>query len=198
MADDERRTGGDLVAALSQRVRELQLRVAALEADLASTQKRVEVYEGFDGTIQDAITAALRAAYDIRERADLGAAQVLEQARDERRDLLVEIGRLRAERDELQLEIEQRRAEGRPEPFAPAPAAAEPAAPAQGELRIAATEALRGVFKELVEEMRRATPPAEAAPAAAPPSPPPHAPEPAPTMPTAAPVWGAERPLAEA
>ena len=176
MAEDERRAGGELVAALSQRVRELQFRVAGLEADLAAAQKRVTVYEGFDATVQEAITAALRAAYDIRERADQGAEQVLEQAREERRELLLEIGRLRAERDDLQAEVEHRRVEKRRESLtvAPPPAAAPPraasAAPADSQLRLAATEALRGVFKELVEEMRRATP---APPAPVAPSPPP-------------------------
>lgn len=177
MAEDQGGAGGELVAALSQRVRELQLRIAGLEAELAAARKRAAVYEEFDASIQDAIAAALRAAYDIRERADQGAGQILDQAREERRDLLVEIGRLRAERDELQLEIGDRRAEQRRGSLTVAPPPA-PARSSDTHLREAAADALRGVFKELVDEMRRGAPatapatppepvePAEPAPAA--------------------------------
>jgi hypothetical protein len=144
----------------------------------------VAVYEEHDATIQDAISSALRAAYTIRERAETTAGQILEQAREERRVLLKEIERLREERDSLENEIATHRRSGIAA-VAPRPLSTESAA---AELRAVASEALRGLFQEIVDDMR-AAPPSRA------PSPPiPAAPErpaavsPAPTEASTAPA----------
>src|SRR5256886_14924407 len=96
---------GDVIGALSDRVGELSKRVASLEAELDAARKRVAVYEEFDATVREALAGALRAAHQIRDRAERAADQILEQARQERRLLLNEIERLREERDRLDEEI---------------------------------------------------------------------------------------------
>lgn len=148
----------DVIATLSSRVSELSKRVAMLEAELDAAQKRLAIYEEHDDTIQDALSGALKAAYTIRERADTTAAQILEQAREERRVLLKEIERLRDERDQLQNEIAEQRRSGIAA-VAPRPLTSDSAAQ---ELRAVASEALRGLFQEIVDDMRaspRATAP---------------------------------------
>jgi len=86
---------GDIIGALSDRVGELTKRVGSLESELDSARKRVAVYEEFDATVRDALSGALRAAHEIRARAENAAQQILEQARDERKILIKEIERLR-------------------------------------------------------------------------------------------------------
>lgn len=155
----------DVIATLSSRVSELSKRVALLQAELEAAQKRVAVYEEHDATIQDAISGALRAAYTIRERAETTAGQILEQAREERRLLLKEIERLREERDSLENEIATHRRSGIAA-VAPRPLSTESAA---AELRAVASEALRGLFQEIVDDMRaapRASAPSTPMPAA--------------------------------
>lgn len=144
----------DVIATLSSRVSELSKRVALLQAELEAAQKRVAVYEEHDATIQDAISGALRAAYTIRERAETTAGQILEQAREERRLLLKEIERLREERDSLENEIATHRRSGIAA-VAPRPLSTDSAA---AELRAVASEALRGLFQEIVDDMRAAPP----------------------------------------
>src|SRR5262249_9655731 len=95
----------DIIGTLSARVTELSKRVALLEAELKSAEQRLSIYEEHDDSIQDAITASLKAAYQIRQRAEVAAEQVLEQAREQRRMILSEIERLQDERDRLQEEI---------------------------------------------------------------------------------------------
>jgi len=97
----------DIVTALSSRVAELSKRVTQLQADLEAAQRRVAIIEEYDATAQEALASALRAAYEIRERAEATASQILEQAREERRMLLKEIERLREEHDQLQDDIAQ-------------------------------------------------------------------------------------------
>src|SRR5207245_10413908 len=96
---------GDATGALSDRVTEPTKRVATLESDLDSARKRVAVYEEFDATVKEALAGALRAAHQIRARAEAASQQILEQAREERKLLLQEIERLREERDGLVDEI---------------------------------------------------------------------------------------------
>ena len=63
----------DMIGSLATRVRELSLRVAQLEGDLEAARRRVAVYEEFDTQVQDSLSAALRAANQIRERAKVTA-----------------------------------------------------------------------------------------------------------------------------
>lgn len=142
----------DVIATLSSRVSELSKRVALLETELEAAQKRVAIYEEHDQTIQDALSGALKAAYTIRERAETTAAQLLEQAREERRVLLKEIERLRDERDQLQNDIADQRRSGIAA-VTPRPLTSDSAAQ---ELRAVASEALRGLFQEIVDDMRSA------------------------------------------
>lgn len=154
----------DVIATLSARVSELSRRVAILQAELEAAQKRVGIYEEHDATIQDAISGALRAAYTIRERAETTAGQILEQAREERRLLLKEIDRLREEREALENEIATHRRSGIAA-VAPRPLSTDAAA---AELRAVASEALRGLFQEIVDDIKaapRADAPTTAAPA---------------------------------
>ncbi len=166
----------DVIRTLSERVTELSKRVTYLQAELDAAQKRVAIYEEFDATLQDALSGALNAAHQIRERAETTASQILEQAREERRLLLNEIERLRDERDRLQEEIAEARRGGLRTIVPRAQAARDPEA-TQAELRLVATEALRGIFQELVDDLRRVIPPAPepTLPAAAYEAPPPRA-----------------------
>jgi hypothetical protein len=149
------------------------------------------VYDEFDSTVQEAMNGALRAAYQIRERAETTANQILEQAREERRLLLKEVERLREERDALVDEVARARRGGiaavAPRSGGPG-VASEASAPtaselvSASELRALATEALRSMFKEIVHDFSREAAAATTAPpppVAAQPAPQP-APEPAP------------------
>lgn len=174
----------DVIATLSSRVSELSKRVATLESELESAQKRIAIYEEHDATIQDALSGALKAAYTIRERSETTAAQILEQAREERRVLLKEIERLRDERDSLQNDIADQRRSGI-QAVAPRPLTSDIAA---SELRAVASEALRGLFQEIVDDMRAAP---RAEPTAA------HVETPAPPVESSAPPAAQAAPSAE-
>src|SRR5438874_1086201 len=150
---------GDIIGALSDRVSELTKRVGSLESELDSARKRVAVYEEFDATVRDALSGALRAAHEIRARAENAAQQILEQARDERKMLIKEIERLREERDSLVDEIASNRRSGfsalrgpRREAAVPQEKVSEETTP---DSRALAADALRGVFTELLEDIRR-------------------------------------------
>jgi hypothetical protein len=158
LAEGRLNASDDVIATLSGRVSELSKRVALLQAELESSTKRLAIYEEHDSTIQDALSGALRAAYQIRERADTTAGQILEQAREERRMLLKEIERLRDERDQLQDEIATQRRSGIAA-VAPRPLSSDAATQ---ELRAVASEALKGLFQEIVDDMRSAQRPAVA------------------------------------
>jgi hypothetical protein len=173
----------DMIGSLAGQVRELSLRVAQLQGELEAARRRIAVYEDFDTQVQDSLSAALRAANQIRERARVSAEAMAVEARAQKPEISHEVEALRVERDTLRRAIEDasknassRQATSAPQPFA------------SSELRTAATEALRGVFKELVEEMRASTPPP--APAAAAPPPPAPSPE------YSAPAPAVERPAA--
>jgi DivIVA protein len=173
----------DMIGSLAARVRELSLRVAQLEGDLEAARRRVAVYEEFDTQVQDSLSAALRAANQIRERARVSAEAIAEEARAQRPQLAAELDAMRIERDALRRAIAD--ASSSVAPRAAAPVATFPVS----EMRTAATEALRGVFKELVAEIRATNPPAPAPMVIQ--APPPVAvqtPPPAPARPAAQPV----------
>jgi hypothetical protein len=157
----------DVIGTLSARVTELSKRVALLEAELQSAEKRIEIYEDHDSQIQDALSGALKAAYQIRQRAETAAVQILEQAREQRRMILSEIERLQDERDRLQDEI----ATGRRSGIAAVTTRPLSSDTAASELRAVASEALKGLFEEIVEDFRttqaRTMPPPPKQPAAA-------------------------------
>lgn len=162
----------DMIGSLATRVRELSLRVAELEGQLEAARKRVAVYEDFDTQVQDSLTAALRAANQIRERAKVSAEAIAQEARAQRPADRRELEAVRIERDALRRAIE---AATTSTPSRSASASAPAAVFQMSEMRTAATEALRGVFKELVAEIRslpvESAPPAAAQPAAASPRP---------------------------
>lgn len=150
-----------MIGSLATRVRELALRIAQLEGELEAARRRIAVYEDFDATVQDSLSAALRAANQIRERAQVTADSLAQEARAKRPATTEELEALRLERDVLRQAIDE--AAARP-PSRSEAAAARPAIP-MADMRSAATEALRGVIKELVEEIRASS---VQAPAAAP------------------------------
>ena len=140
----------DMIGSLATRVRELSLRVAELEGQLEAARKRVAVYEDFDTQVQDSLTAALRAANQIRERAKVSAEAIAQEARAQRPADTRELEAVRIERDALRRAIESASTSTPGRGVAVAPAAVFQ----MSEMRTAATEALRGVFKELVAEIR--------------------------------------------
>ena len=148
----------DMIGSLATQVRQLSLRVAELEGELEAARKRIAVYEDFDTQVQDSLSAALRAANQIRERARVSAEALAQEARAARPADVQETDALRIERDALRRAIES--AQTSTPSRAPTPAAA-PVFP-MSEMRTAATEALRGVFKELVAEIRATTSAVEA------------------------------------
>lgn len=149
----------DMIGSLASRVRELSLRVAQLEGDLEAARRRIAVYEDFDSQVQDSLAAALRAASQVRERARVSAEAIAAEARAQRPPSATELDALRTERDTLRRAIDDSLQAGARPPAAP------PALPAfpMAAMRSAAADALRGVFKELVAEIRASTPPAQAA-----------------------------------
>ena len=155
-----------MVGSLAAQVRELSLRVADLEGQIAAARKRIAVYEDFDSQVQDSLAAALRAAGEIRARAQVSAEAMAEEARAKRTADTGALDALRIERDALRRVIETASKTPRPR----AAAAPSPVVFPASEMRTAAADALRGVFKELVAELR-AVAPAPAPPAA--PTPPP-------------------------
>ncbi|HEY8830704.1 MAG TPA: DivIVA domain-containing protein, partial [Candidatus Limnocylindria bacterium] len=146
----------DMIGSLATRVRELSLRVAQLEGELEAARRRVAVYEDFDEQVQDSLSAALRAANQIRERARVTAEAIAEEARAQRPELAGELDAMRIERDALRRAIAEAAPSGTPRSAAPV------ATFPMSEMRTAAAEALRGVFKELVAEIRASTPTAPA------------------------------------
>jgi len=146
----------DMIGSLAARVRELSLRVAQLEGELEAARRRVAVYEDFDEQVQDSLSAALRAANQIRERARVTAEAIAEEARAQRPELAGELDAMRIERDALRRALTEAVPSGAPRSAAPV------ATFPMSEMRTAAAEALRGVFKELVAEIRASTPPAPA------------------------------------
>ena len=158
-------TADDMIGSLATQVRELSLRVADLEGQLEAARRRIAVYEEFDAQVQDSLSAALRAANQIRERARISAEAIAQEARAQRPSDARALDAMRIERDALRLAIETAST------VAPSRASAPAVAPVfpMSEMRTAATEALRGVFKELVAEIRATTPAAQAAAPAAPP-----------------------------
>src|SRR5438105_6411595 len=192
-----------MIGSLAARVRELSLRVAQLEGELEAARRRIAVYEDFDAQVQDSLSAALRAANQIRERAHVTAEALAQEARAQRPGPATELDAIRLERDALRRVIDDASASAPSRAAASAPAPAFP----MSEMRVAATEALRGVFKELVAEIRATNVPtvaAAATPQAAPPvvqapavqRPVAPAPSPSPTPAAPPPIAAAEPPVA--
>ena len=148
-----------MIGSLATQVRELSLRVADLEGQLEAARRRIAVYEEFDAQVQDSLSAALRAANQIRERARISAEAIAQEARAQRPSDARALDAMRIERDALRLAIETASTVAPSRASAPAVAQVFP----MSEMRTAATEALRGVFKELVAEIRATTPAAQAA-----------------------------------
>ena len=151
----------DMIGSLAARVRELSLRVAQLEGELEAARRRIAVYEDFDAQVQDSLSAALRAANQVRERARVTAEAIAEEARAQRPGSATELDALRIERDALRRAIDDALAGAARSPAAAPARATVPMA----EMRSAAADALRGVFKELVAEIRASTPAAQPMPA---------------------------------
>src|SRR5438132_9935208 len=95
-----------MIGSLAARVRELSLRVAQLEGELEAARRRIAVYEDFDAQFQDSLSAALRAANQVRERARVTAEAIAEEARAERPGSAMQIDALRIERDALRRAID--------------------------------------------------------------------------------------------
>jgi hypothetical protein len=152
----------DVIGSLAARVRELSLRVAQLEGELEAAKRAIAVFEDFDAQVQDSLSAALRAANQIRERARVTAEALAQEARAQQPANATELAAMRVERDTLRRVIDEA-SSGVPS-RAGVPVASVPLS----EMRSAATEALRGVFKDLVDEIRASTQPPAAAQAAAP------------------------------
>ena len=148
-----------MIGSLATQVRELSLRVADLEGQLEAARKRIGVYEDFDAQVQDSLSAALRAANQIRERARVTAEAITQEARARRPSDTQELDAMRIERDALRRAIETASTVTPSRSSAPTVPQVFP----MSEMRTAATEALRGVFKELVAEIR-SLPPAAVVP----------------------------------
>lgn len=143
-ADDPRpRADEDLLDVLSRRVRQLSVELADAQGELETARKRVAVYETFDESVQGAMTAALRAAYDISVRAEQQAATLLVDARAERDQLLAEIARLERQRQAL---------EEQPPPMAGSPRSFGAEDPQLADLRTRAQDALASLLDEFVAE----------------------------------------------
>ncbi|MHB8631404.1 MAG: hypothetical protein ACYC9W_05710 [Candidatus Limnocylindria bacterium] len=132
----------DLLDSLTGRIHQLSAQLADARGELTAARKRVEVYETFDETVQGALTSALRAAYDIRTRAEQSAATLVTEASAERDRLRTEIATLERERQTL--------AAARSPGGAGAPAAAEDEHLA--DLRARAADALSGLIDTFVAE----------------------------------------------
>jgi len=141
-----------MIGSLATRVRELSLRVAQLEGELEAARRRIAVYEDFDAQVQESLAAALRAANQVRERARVSAEAIAQEARAQRPDAVAELESIRIERDALRRAIDDASITNASAPVV--------AAFPMSEMRTAATDALRGVFKELVAELRATATPA--------------------------------------
>src|SRR5260221_14678146 len=129
-----------MIGSLAVQVRQLSLRVAELEGLLEAARKRIGVYEDFDTQVQDSLSAALRAANQIRERARVSAEAMTQEARATRPTSTQELDAVRTERDALRRAIEQASSSV---PSRSAGSAAAPQAFPVSEVRTGAAEAAR-------------------------------------------------------
>jgi len=79
----------------------LTLRVLELEGMLELANRKIAFYESFDDSIRDAVAHSLRVAFEVRDRAEREAKDLLDRARDEKETLAEEVAGLKAERDAL-------------------------------------------------------------------------------------------------
>lgn len=135
-------SGADPLESLTRRIHQLSAQLADVHGELTAVRKRVEVYETFDKTIQGAVTSALRAAYEMRTRAEESAATLVAEAGGERDRIRSEIEKLDRERQTLAV--------------AARPAGPHASATADerrlSSLRARADDALSGLIDELVVE----------------------------------------------
>lgn len=105
--DESATSPGDVASLdyLAKELRRLTLSNQELQGALDLANRRVAFYERFDDSFQDAWAQALRAAYEIRAKAEREAKDLLDRARSEEVLLKGEIERLRVERTGL---IEER------------------------------------------------------------------------------------------
>lgn len=75
-------------------------------AELEAARRRLAVYESFEDTVQSVLTAALRAAHEIRTRSEEESSQAAERLRAEQRALRDDVAQQRAERDALAQVVE--------------------------------------------------------------------------------------------
>src|SRR5258708_8464545 len=124
-----------MIGSLAARVRELSVRAAPLEGDLEAARRRIAVYEDFDSQVQDSLSAALRAANQIRERARVTAEAIAQEARALQPAQAQELAALRVERDTLRRAIDDppnnlsRPPPPSPQPFPPTPIRTPPPQP---------------------------------------------------------------------
>lgn len=89
---------------LVRSVRTLTLKIQELEGALEVANRKIAIYEGFDESIRDAMAYSLRKAFEIRERAEQEASDLLARARSEEAALRREVQKMAAERDALAAE----------------------------------------------------------------------------------------------
>ena len=158
---------GDTLPALTQRVVDLETQLSSLQGELEAERGRLGTYSEFDRTLNDGVADAYRAADAIRSRAQGEASAILERANAQRRLLVEDARRLRAERDALLDEIASLRRDGLRsvatggEPDEPRPAF---------DLQEAVAAEMRAMLVVLLEDLR-ARPVATPAPAASSPEP---------------------------
>ena len=150
----------DTLPSLTQRVRELEARLSSMQADLDAERSRLRAYVELDPDVNDGAVDASRSADAIRSRARDEANEILERATDQRRVLLREMDRLRAEHDELLEEIASVRGVGStPAAFAPDDLRPE------SDLQAAVAAEMRAILAQMLQQVRaqKATPPGAAA-----------------------------------
>lgn len=134
--------GADPVELLNRRIHQLSGQLADVHGELAAVRKRGELYATFDKSIQDAVTSALRTAYEIRTHAEESAATLATEASVERDRIFLEIAKLDRERQTLAAAVR---------PAAPhAPARAE--GRRTSSLRARADAAISGLIDKFVVE----------------------------------------------
>lgn len=99
----------DYLLESADELRKLRLEVVQLKSDLDIANARAAFYEDQAGSIQEIVKAALRYAFEIRQKAERQAREITEDAQQEKKRLQEELISLAAERDRLQDELVQLR-----------------------------------------------------------------------------------------
>jgi hypothetical protein len=138
----------DVLPALSRRAEELEGLAKSLQADLDRATARLAAYSEFDATLEQALVDAFVGAEEIQQEARVEADATLERALDHRRLVLMDIGRLRSERDDVTDEI----AFGRRRRFLPVRALPETADDPVPDHRAALAAEMRMILTALLRE----------------------------------------------